>query len=124
MPYDPLSLPAGLLRHAITIQAPNPAQRDATGQPISGDWTTVLSTRAKIDSTTGSAYKEAMQDGQLVSQNTWLVTIRYPMPGVVIEAGQRVIFEDDTFLIQAVVDVLKRSRVLRLYCLAIDQDSD
>jgi head-tail adaptor len=124
MPFNPLIIAAGDLRHAITIQAANPAQRDAAGQPISADWTTVLSTRAKIDSTTGSAYKEAVQDGQLVSQSTWLVTMRYPMPSIVIEPGQRVIFGSDTFLIQSVVDVLKRGRVLRLYCLSIDQESN
>ncbi len=122
MPTSPLNLAAGALRNAITIQAPT-STRDAAGQPVS-TWNSVLTTRAAMMSTTGQSYKEVATGSTLVSQSTWLVTIRWPGASTLIEPGQRVQHGNDTYLIQAVDNVLQRNRVLQLYCLAIDADSN
>jgi hypothetical protein len=51
MPTETLQLQAGLFRNPITIQQANSSDRDAFGEPLSGDWTTVLYCRAMIVST-------------------------------------------------------------------------
>ncbi len=49
----------------------------------------------------------------------------YPGASVTLAPGQQVTDEHgDKYLIQAVVNVLKRNRVIRLYCLGIDEDSN
>lgn len=117
---NPLYLNPGDLRHAITILAQNPAQCDAAGQPIPGDWTTVLTTMGSIRAASG---RDQVQDGSLASQMSYIVTIRWPGTSIRVVSGQHVVFGTDTYLIQAVDNILVRNRVLRLTCLHIDGDS-
>jgi hypothetical protein len=124
MAFDPLSIEPGDLRHSITIQAQNSAERDPAGQPIPGDWTTILTTMASIESTTSASYKQQFQNNALAAQSTDLITIRWPGTSVTVAPGQRVVFGNDTFLIQAVDNVLRRNRKLRLACLIIDSNSN
>jgi SPP1 family predicted phage head-tail adaptor len=122
MTYNPLCIQAGDLRHAITIQSPS-ATRDAAGQPIS-TWDTVLSTRAKIENTGSYSYKESFSANALAAQCTDLITIRWPGKAITVEPGQRIVFGDNTYLIQLVDNVLRRNRVVRMACLVIDGDSN
>jgi head-tail adaptor len=121
MAYDPIIAP-GELRHAITIQAAS-STRDAFGEPVS-TWATVLVARAKIESTTANAYKELVQDGAIAAQSTDVITMRWPGPTFDIKPGQRVVFQDNNYLIQAVDNLLRRNRVVRMFCMALDGDSN
>lgn len=118
MALDPTLLQAGELRIPITITAPS-STRDAFGQPVN-TWNTVLTTRAKVESTTGLAYKERIQNNVISSEATHLVTMRWPGSSVQIATGMRVLFNDKALLIQAVDNVLERNRVVRLICQEID----
>lgn len=119
---DPTQLQAGQLRHSITVTSAS-TTRDAAGQPVS-TWDTVMTTRAKIESTTGGAYKELIQSGVISSQTTDVMTIRWPGSSVDLKSGMRVLFGDNTYLVQAVDNVLRRNRVVKLYCMAIDSDDN
>jgi SPP1 family predicted phage head-tail adaptor len=121
MAYDP-TIRAGELRHVIVIQSPNTA-RDGAGQPIS-TWLPVLTTRAKIESSISNAYKELVQDGAIAAQSTDVMTIRWPGPSLNLKPGMRVVFGDNTYMVQAVDNVLRRNRVVKLFCMAIDADSN
>jgi len=121
MPFDPLQLQAGDLRHSITIQAENTGTADAFGNP-SSTWTNVLTTRAKIEGTTSNTYRAMVQVTAVASQATDVITIRWPKQ--TIKPGMRVQFGDNTYLIQAVDNVLRRNRIVRLVCMAIDEDSN
>lgn len=120
MPYDPLYISAGALRNAVTITAQNPAQSDAAGQPIPGNWTTVLTTRASIRAATA---REQVQDGQVAAQATYIIVLRWPGSSVRIVTGQHVVFGNNTYLIQDVDNILQRNRVIKLTCIQIDGDS-
>jgi SPP1 family predicted phage head-tail adaptor len=120
MPYDPLYLPAGDLRHSITIESTS-VVNDEYGQPVS-TWDVVLTTRAKIESTMGNAYKELVKDGAIASQSTDVVTIRWTP--IDLKPGMRVIYGDNTLLVQAVDNILRRNRVVKLFCLQIDADTN
>lgn len=120
MPNNPLYLDIGALRHPITIQAQDPAQCDAAGQPIPGQWMDVLTTMASIRSTSNS---DRVQDGQLAAQSVYIITLRWPGAAVRIVTGQRVVCGDDTYLIQGVDNILQRNRVVRLTTVQIDGDS-
>jgi SPP1 family predicted phage head-tail adaptor len=122
MPFDPLFLPAGSLRHIVTVQSPS-STRDSAGQPIS-TWTTILTTRAQIESTTGSAYKELVQDGAIAAQSTDVFTLRWPGSSVDLQPGMRVLFQDNTYIVQAVDNALRRNRVVKLFTMAIDSDDN
>jgi SPP1 family predicted phage head-tail adaptor len=117
---NPLLFHAGTLFHSIQIQAAS-STRDATGQLVS-TWNTILTTRASIENTSGASYRESFSGNELVANSTDLITIRY-QSSVTIEPGQRVIKGNDTFLIQAVDNVLRRNVKLRLACLLIDGNS-
>lgn len=119
---NPLYLRAGELRHAVQIQAAS-STRDAAGQPVS-TWNVVLTTRAKIENSGGQAYKESLSNSSLASQSTDLLTIRWPGSSITVAPGMRVIFGNNTFLVQDVDNVLHRNRVVRLACLMIDEDSN
>jgi len=122
MPWNPLYLSAGDLRHSVTIQKPS-ATRDDAGQPVS-TWTNVLVTRAKIEGTTSNAYKEFVQDGAIASQATDVFTLRWPGSSIDLAPGMRIQFRDNTYLVQAVDNVLRRNRVVKLFCMVIDGDSN
>lgn len=122
MPWNPLLLPAGDLRHSVTIQEPS-TTRDDAGQPVS-TWTNVLTTRAKIESTTSNAYKELVQDGAIASQATDVFTLRWPGIAIDLKPGMRIQYGDNLYLVQAVDNVLRRNRVVKLFTMAIDGDSN
>jgi SPP1 family predicted phage head-tail adaptor len=108
-----LSLPAGSLRHAITILTASSTQ-DAAGQPVA-TWTEVLATRGGIRTLTG---REMTQNDQITSQVTHEITLRWTP--VTIAPGMRVSFGSHTYQIQATENVLERNRVLRLQVLAVN----
>jgi|SRR5579859_4140946 len=120
MPTD-LYMPAGALRHPVIIFTPS-ASADASGAPIQA-WTTLLTARASIRTLTT---REALQDSQLVSDVTHIITLRYVGNANRIVSGQRVVrvIGGDVFLIQGVDNVLFRNRVLKLTCLIVDQTSN
>lgn len=119
---NPLYLRAGELRHAVQIQSAS-STRDAAGQPVS-TWNVVLTTRAKIENSGGQAYKESFSNSSLAAQSTDLLTIRWPGSSITVAPGMRVIFGNNTFLVQDVDNVLHGNRVVRLACLMIDEDSN
>lgn len=123
MTFDPLSLPAGDLRHSITIQAPDECSPDAYGQ-VTTNWKDVLKTRAKIEGTGSASYKDAFAQNALIAQGTDLISIRWPGSSVTIEPGQRVIMEANVWTIQAVDNVLHRNRKLRLACMIVQETSN
>jgi len=122
MPYDPLLLQPGDLRHPIEVQEAS-SSRDSFGQ-TSSTWIPVLTTRAKIESVTSLAYKELIQNNAIASQASDVVTIRWPGIGIDLEPGMRVVYKDNILLVQAVDNVLRRNRVVKLYCLVIDGDTN
>ena len=121
-PSDPLYIDAGSLRHLVQIQAPT-ATRDAVGQPMSA-WATVLTARARIENTNSRTFKESFSGNALAAQSTDVLTIRYPGSAIDLVPGMRVIFEDNTYLVQGVDNVLRRNRKIVLACLVIDGDSN
>ena len=119
---NPLYLRAGELRHAVQIQAAS-STRDAAGQPVS-TWNVVLSTRAKIENTGSQAYKDSFSNSSLASESTDLLTIRWPGASITLAPGMRVVFGNNTYLVQAADNVLHRNRIVRLACLMVDEDSN
>jgi SPP1 family predicted phage head-tail adaptor len=122
MAFDPLVIRPGDLSHIITIQQPS-TTRDAAGQPVS-TWTTVLTTWARIEGTTSNAYKELVQDGAIAAQATDVFTIRWPGSSIDLKPGMHVLFGDSTYLVSAVDNILRRNRVVKLFTLVIDGDSN
>jgi head-tail adaptor len=119
---DPLYLRAGDLRHSVEIQTASPT-RDAAGQPVS-TWNVVMTTRAMIENSGARAYKESFSNSSLAAQSTDLLTIRWPGSAITVAPGMRIIYGNNTFLVQDVDNVLHRNRVVRLACLMIDEDSN
>jgi SPP1 family predicted phage head-tail adaptor len=118
MALDPLDLPAGSLRHSITIQAPS-STRDASGQP-SQTWTPILTTRAAIRALSA---REQVQNNQIAAQSTHEIKIRWPGSAVRLVTGQRIVFGTTCFWIQDIDNILERNRVVRLTCLTVDSAS-
>jgi SPP1 family predicted phage head-tail adaptor len=119
---NPLAINPGELRHSITIQKQN-STVDGFGEPVS-TWETVTSLHAKIENTGSAAYKQSFSGNALASQSTDLITTRWAGPTINIEPGMRIVFGDNTYTIQAVDNVLRRNRVIRMACLVIDGDSN
>ena len=120
---NPLYIQPGELRNSIQIQAPSATDRDAAGQPVS-TWDLVLTTRAKIEGTNSRTFKESFANNALASQSTDVLTLRWPGSSIVLVPGQRVIFGDNTYLVQAVDNVLRRNVKVCLACIAINGDSN
>src|SRR5258708_3237989 len=114
MAFDPTIIQPGSLRQSITIQQPS-TTRDAAGQPVS-TWTNVLTTRAKIEGTTSNTYKELVADGAIASQATDVFTLRWPGSSIDLKPGMRVQFQDNLYLVQAVDKILRRNRIVKLFC--------
>ncbi len=119
---NPLAVNPAEYRHNVQVQQPS-TTRDAAGQPVS-TWDVVLSQNAKIDNTSSLAYKQSFQGNALATQSTDLISIRWPGPDINIKPGMRVLFGDNVFLVQAVDNVLRRNRIVRMACLLIDGDSN
>lgn len=114
-PKDPLVLPAGELRHSITILAPT-LTTDATGNVMT--YTPFLTdVRAKIDPVKGL---ELIRSGQDISQTFITVSIRY-VPG--ITSQMQVQAHHGLYTIRYIENVLERNRVLKLMCLALEGNS-
>jgi SPP1 family predicted phage head-tail adaptor len=105
----------GALRTPITIQAPSTAQ-DGFGQQTT-TWRNLLCSRAKVD-----ALKQDQQQrgGELVSQVTHRITMRWPGSGVVINSGCRVLCGASTYLVQAVDNFQQRNIMLHLLVMEIN----
>lgn len=121
---NPLAIAPGELRHLIQIQQSS-MQGDDRGQSVNAaSWTTVYTAHAKIEGTTSRTFRERFSDNSMVSQATDVITIRWPGDSIDIKTGMRVIFGDNTFLIQAVDNVLRRNRKVVLACVQISSDSN
>ena len=122
---DPLVINPGELRHKIQIQkAPAGAgDRDSAGQVVA-TWNVVLSTYAAIDGTNSHTFRDSFMNNALASQSTDAITIRWPGAAIEIRPGMRVVFGDNTFLIQAVDNVQRRNRKVVLACIGISEDSN
>jgi SPP1 family predicted phage head-tail adaptor len=123
MSFDPLYINPGELRHTVTIQAPDTADPDAYGQSTT-NWKSLLTTRAKIESTDSASYKDSFAQNAIAAQSTDLITIRWPGASIVVAPGQRVIFGDNLYLIQSVDNVLHRNRKVRLATMMVDENSN
>lgn len=123
MAADPLYLNPGDLRHVVTIQAPNAAAPDEYGQTTTS-WTTLLVTRAGIESTSGAGYRDSFQNNALAAQSTDLFTLRWPGSTINIEPGHRIVIGTNVWTVQAVDNVLRRNRKLRIAALIIDSGSN
>ncbi|MGA2650416.1 MAG: phage head closure protein [Terracidiphilus sp.] len=117
---DQCILQPGTLKHLITIQSKS-ATRDASGQPGS-TWTTVLTTRASIESTASLSFKWSFQNSVLAANATDCITLRYPV-SVDIVPGMQIIWNGDTYLVQDVDNVQRRNRVIVLACIGVDTGS-
>jgi head-tail adaptor len=109
------------LRSKITIQSPA-TTLDGFGDQTTVTYTNILTTRALIESTTGAAYRESVND-VISSQSTHVLTIRYPNNSITIEPGYRVVFSNNTWRIAALDNVMQRNRVLKIFCESVDEDS-
>jgi SPP1 family predicted phage head-tail adaptor len=120
--FNPLYINPGELRNQIAIQTKSQNDRDGYGQLVE-TWVTILTTRAKIESTTGASYKDTFAQNARVNQSTKLITIRYPGSNVVIQAGQRIVHGNDIYTVQDVDNVLERNRKLRIAAMQIQDTS-
>jgi head-tail adaptor len=117
--FDPTIFQPGELRHNITIQSPS-TTRDASGQTGS-TWTTVLETRASIESTSSLTFKWSFQNSVLAASVSDCLKMRYPAVDIV--PGMQVVWGDQAYLVQDVDDVQRRHRVLVLACVGVDVGS-
>jgi SPP1 family predicted phage head-tail adaptor len=113
MARDPLTIEAGTLRHAISIQAQTTTQ-DAFGQE-SQTWNTVLQTRASIRTLSLSERSSA---SGFVSEATHRITMRYQSAAPIL-GGMQIVFGSHTYQIQAVENALERNRVITVLALEI-----
>jgi SPP1 family predicted phage head-tail adaptor len=114
MAVDPCQIQAGKLRHVISIQAPSNV-RDEAGQP-NATFTTILTTRASIESTASQTFRLAYQGNAQASNATDMITIRWPGQAIEILPNMQVTFKSKTFTIQVVDNVQYRNRIVRLLC--------
>jgi SPP1 family predicted phage head-tail adaptor len=110
--HDPSVIEAGTLRNAISIQQQTTTQ-DEYGQQQTL-WVSVLETRATIRTLT---LAERSSASGFVSEATHRITLRY-QPTVALVAGMRVIHDSQSYILQAIENVLERNRVLT--CLALE----
>jgi SPP1 family predicted phage head-tail adaptor len=115
--YDPLFIPAGSLRHKIVIKQPNTTP-DAFGQTSTSTGTTILTTRASINTL---SQRESAQANALTSLVTHSITFRYPGDSIQLQAGMEVDYRSHIFKVQAVDNVLMRNRVMKLLVLSLNQ---
>lgn len=119
---DPLSIPAGMLRHEVQIQKPGVTQ-DTLGSP-SDTWTTVMTTMASIEDVLAAEGFDRDSEGWYspAAQVTHRVRLRYPGASVALAAGFRVYFvaQERYFTVQFVVNVQQRNRVMLLGCIEVN----
>lgn len=115
---NPLVIPPGYCRNQVTIQRKS-SEQDSGGDPTES-WIPVLTALAGI---TTQTQREAYQTGQVaqfVPQVVHIVTLRYPVPDVMIAGGMQVVFGARIFIVQAADNVQERNRVLNLTCLEVN----
>lgn len=112
---NPLSLPAGALRHSISVEQ-RTVNSDSFGQPLE-TWNSILVTRASIEMAT---QKEVYQAGLLAEQVTHIITIRWPGSLTLLTTGNRVRFGSHLYTVQAVENIQERNRVVRLFVLEVN----
>jgi len=101
------------LRHSVQIQSQS-TDSDALGQPLQ-TWTTILTAQASIEAV---KQNELYQAGQLTSQVTHTITLRWPP--VSISAGMRAVYGAHVYKIQAVNNIEERNVVLKLLVLELN----
>jgi len=104
----------GSLRHKVQLQRPSITQ-DSVGQPTN-TWTTYYTSRAKIDILKGQLL---YQTAEFINKNSYQITMRFPV-GILISAADRVVFNDQVYVIQSVINVEQRNRELRLLCYVLN----
>jgi SPP1 family predicted phage head-tail adaptor len=111
------SIGAGELIHRIDIQQPETDAAATTfGRSITPNvWTTVRTTFAAIEPSTGA---ELAQPMQLVSEVSHCVKVRWTP--VHIASGFRVVYNARFFTVKYVINPRERNRVLLLYCLEVN----
>jgi SPP1 family predicted phage head-tail adaptor len=107
---NPLSLPAGSLRHKITFLGKT-ATQDASGNSVT--YQPTFTTRAKIEPIRGT---DLIRSGQDTAQLYLMITLRYRAG---IDSSMRVQALHGTYIIQAVNNILEANRVLELTCIAV-----
>lgn len=122
-PSDPLYINPGDLRHSITIQAANATEPDEYGQ-IADAWTPILTTRAGLESTNSPSYRDSFSNNALAAASTDLFTVRWPGAAISLEPGQRIVLGSNIWTIQAVDNVMRRNRKVRIAALIIDSGSN
>ena len=120
--YDPLNLPAGSLRHVVTVQTLNRTTGDQWKVTDSTDatagWTTVYTTRAAIEPIGGLGIKEALTDGDLASVSTHVIKMRYQAAYLIVP-GMQIVFGAKVYRVQIARDWLERHRVWQLLCVEV-----
>ena len=109
-------IPAGKLRHSITIQVSTVTQDDYGASVES--WDTFATVRASVEPLQGREYFAAQQ---VQAEVTTRFRIRY-LAGV--KPSMRVLFEGRTFDVQAVLDPNEMHRELHLMAVERVQESE
>ncbi len=117
---DPLAIPAGLLRHQVTIQKPS-ATQDTMGSPTTS-WQTVLTTFASVEDALSAEGMDRMSEGWYspAAQVTHVVRMRWPGASVTLAAGYQVLFSGRALKVQYVTNVQQRNRVIVLGCIEVN----
>lgn len=114
-PVDSLAINPGELRHQVQIQQQSSTQ--TVSGALENAWTTVLTTMAKISTQTS---REAWQAQQFTALVSHVILIRYPVSGISIQGGMRVVFGTKVYKIQTVENPLEQNRILKLHCVEIN----
>lgn len=99
---------AGEFRHLVQFQSQSAAQ-DSFGQPAE-TWATYYTARCKIEVLRGQLL---YQTAEFINKNTYQITLRYPLSAT-ISIADRAVFNGQTYVIQAVMNVEQEDRELRL----------
>lgn len=122
--FDPLEINPGDLRCLIQVQSPDFTADGYGAQSVNpSSWTTQLTCKAKIENTNSRTFRESFSGGDLVSQSTDVITIRWPGASINVKPGWRVVFGDNAYTIQAVDNVQRRNRKLVLACAIVGETS-
>lgn len=113
---DPLALDPGELRHKITLARASQLQ-DAAGQLVN-TWPVYRTTMASIRNLSG---QELYQGNQFTSAAQWRIRIRWT--GDNTTPGDRIVWQNHTYIVQIVNNVLGQGVVVELTCLEIDGSS-
>jgi SPP1 family predicted phage head-tail adaptor len=111
---DWLGINPGELRHRVQIQV-GTSTPDSMGQK-KVTWSTVWTCWAGIRSLT---QREVDQQNQVTAQSSHMVTVRYTNQAT-FQAGMRVLFGSQTYLIQGVSNPDQRNRLLLLQVLELN----